>query len=101
MDEEEVEKVLHLGLLCTYPDPSARPTMRQVVKILEGRNEVCESEGEEMDVYLLESMRSKSMWSKYPHTFGRGSHPTFEDFRQSLASCSSWTSWSDSVLGGR
>eukprot|EP00261_Vitis_vinifera_P017135 XP_010646661.1 PREDICTED: L-type lectin-domain containing receptor kinase VII.1-like isoform X1 [Vitis vinifera] len=101
LDEEEVEKVLHLGLLCTYPDPSARPTMRQVVKILEGRNEVCESEGEEMDVYLLESMRSKSMWSKYPHTFGRGSHPTYEDFRQSLASCSSWTSLSDSVLGGR
>ncbi|KAJ9690470.1 hypothetical protein PVL29_012891 [Vitis rotundifolia] len=101
LDEEEVEKVLHLGLLCTYPDPSARPTMRQVVKILEGRNEVCESEGEEMDVYLLESRRSKSMWSKDSHTFGP--HPTFEDFRQSLASsmCMSCTSWSDSVLDGR
>lgn len=100
LDEEEVEKVLHLGLLCTYPDPSARPTMRQVVKILEGRNEVCESEGEEMDAYLLESVRSKSMWSKYSHTFGRGSHPTFEDFRQSLASSMSM-SWSDAILDGR
>ena len=28
IDEEEVEKVLHLGLLCSYPDPSARPSMR-------------------------------------------------------------------------
>ena len=100
LDEEEVEKVLHLGLLCTYPDPSARPTMRQVVKILEGGNEVCESEGEEMDAYLLESVRSKSMWSKYSHTFGRGSHPTFEDFRQSLASSMSM-SWSDAILDGR
>ncbi|XP_034698752.1 L-type lectin-domain containing receptor kinase VII.1-like isoform X1 [Vitis riparia] len=100
LDEEEVEKVLHLGLLCTYPDPSARPTMRQVVKILEGGNEVCESEGEEMDAYLLENMRSKSMWSKYSHTFGRGSHPTFEDFRQSLASSISM-SWSDAILDGR
>ena len=34
-DEEEVEKVLHLDLLCSYPDPSARPSMRQVVKVLQ------------------------------------------------------------------
>ena len=106
LDEEEVEveveKVMQLGLLCTYPDPKARPTMRQVVKILERRNnEVCKSEeGEEMDVYLLESMKSKSMWSKYSHTFGRGSHPTFEDFRQSLGSSMS-ISWSDTVMEGR
>ena len=38
-------------------------------------------EGKEMDVYLLESVRSKSTWSKYSHAFGRGSHPIFEDFR--------------------
>lgn len=31
---EEVEKVLMLGLQCSYPDPSARPTMRQAVQIL-------------------------------------------------------------------
>ena len=27
LDEKEGEKVLHLGLLCTYPDLKARPTM--------------------------------------------------------------------------
>ena len=36
VDDEEVEKVLHLDFLCSYPDPSARPSMRQVVKVLEG-----------------------------------------------------------------
>ena len=32
---EEGERLLHLGLLCSHTDPSIRPTMRQVVKILE------------------------------------------------------------------
>ncbi|KAG6534667.1 L-type lectin-domain containing receptor kinase IV.1-like [Zingiber officinale] len=34
--EEEVEAVLKLGLLCSHPDPMARPTMKQVVQFLEG-----------------------------------------------------------------
>lgn len=29
-DTDEVERVLHLGLLCTLPEPCARPTMRQI-----------------------------------------------------------------------
>lgn len=33
-DAEEMEKVLLLGLLCSHPDPSTRPSMRQVVQIL-------------------------------------------------------------------
>jgi Legume lectin domain/Protein kinase domain len=33
---EEVEMVLKLGLLCSHPLPSARPSMRQVVQYLEG-----------------------------------------------------------------
>ncbi|KAG6479131.1 L-type lectin-domain containing receptor kinase SIT2-like [Zingiber officinale] len=32
----EVELVLKLGLLCSHPDPSCRPSMRQAVQILEG-----------------------------------------------------------------
>ena len=36
VDDEEVEKVLHLDFLRSYPDPSARPSMRQVVKVLKG-----------------------------------------------------------------
>ncbi|MCO5549136.1 hypothetical protein L7F22_002602 [Adiantum nelumboides] len=31
---EEAQKVLILGLLCSHPDPSVRPAMRQVVQIL-------------------------------------------------------------------
>ncbi|XP_064981163.1 L-type lectin-domain containing receptor kinase SIT2-like isoform X3 [Musa acuminata AAA Group] len=33
---EEVELVLKLGLLCSHPLPAARPSMRQVVRYLEG-----------------------------------------------------------------
>ncbi|BBH00889.1 Concanavalin A-like lectin protein kinase family protein [Prunus dulcis] len=62
-NEEEVERVLHLGLLCAYPDPNARPSMRQVVKVLEGKNDQPEeSETEDMDAYLLHKLQSKEMW---------------------------------------
>ncbi|PSS10233.1 Legume lectin domain protein [Actinidia chinensis var. chinensis] len=100
-DEEEVDRVLHLGLLCAYPDPQARPTMRQVVKFLEGKNEVDESEGDDMDVYLLEKMKSKGMWSKYPHSFGNGLHPTFDQIKDSVSSSILSLSWSDAIVDGR
>ncbi|CAL4928127.1 unnamed protein product [Urochloa decumbens] len=35
-DEADVELVLKLGLLCSHPDPRSRPSMRQVVQVLEG-----------------------------------------------------------------
>ncbi|CAH8350800.1 unnamed protein product [Eruca vesicaria subsp. sativa] len=35
-DEKEVEMVLKLGLLCSHPDPRARPSMRQVLHYLRG-----------------------------------------------------------------
>ncbi|XP_018673598.2 L-type lectin-domain containing receptor kinase SIT2 [Musa acuminata AAA Group] len=35
-DVEEVELVLQLGLLCSHPLPTERPSMRQVVRYLEG-----------------------------------------------------------------
>ncbi|THG23917.1 L-type lectin-domain containing receptor kinase VII.1 [Camellia sinensis] len=98
---EEVERVLQLGLLCTYPDAQTRPTMRQVVKVLEGKGEVDESEIEDMEVYLLEKMKSKEMWSKYPHCMGNGSHPTFEQIRQSISSSILSLSWSDAIVEGR
>lgn len=98
-DEEEVERVLHLGMLCVYPDARARPTMRQVVKILEGKSEVDESEeGEDMDIYLLEKMKSKDMWSNYSQSLSSGSHPTFEDIKNGVSSTMSM-SWSDIVVG--
>ncbi|XP_057513064.1 L-type lectin-domain containing receptor kinase VII.1-like [Actinidia eriantha] len=100
-DDEEVDRVLHLGLLCAYPDPQARPTMRQVVKVLEGKNEVDVSEGDDMDVYLLEKMKSKGMWSKYPHSFGNGLHPTFDQIKDSVSSSILSLSWSDAIVDGR
>uniref|UniRef100_A0A0D9W1A5 non-specific serine/threonine protein kinase n=1 Tax=Leersia perrieri TaxID=77586 RepID=A0A0D9W1A5_9ORYZ len=36
VDEDDLEVVLKLGLLCSHPDPRRRPSMRQVVQILEG-----------------------------------------------------------------
>ena len=99
-DEEEVEKVLHLGLLCAYPDPSARPSMRQVVKVLEGKFELDESECEDMDIYLLQKMKSRDMWSEFQQNCGSSFHPTFEDIRQTQSSFMS-LSWSNTMVEGR
>lgn len=99
-DEEEVEKVLHLGFLCSYPDPSARPSMRQVVKVLEGKIELDESESEDMDIYLLQKMKSRDMWSEFEQNYGSSLHPTFEDIRQTQSSFMS-LSWSNSMVEGR
>ncbi|KAK6124351.1 hypothetical protein DH2020_041921 [Rehmannia glutinosa] len=59
VDEDELEKVLHLGLLCAHPDPKSRPTMRQVVKLFQGKIEVDEPDGEYMGMYLLEKMKAE------------------------------------------
>ncbi|XP_052202654.1 L-type lectin-domain containing receptor kinase VII.1-like [Diospyros lotus] len=100
-NEEELERVLHLGLLCAHPESRSRPTMRQVVKVLEGKNEVEEGESEDMEAYLLEKVKSKKMWSRYQQGLGNGSgHPTFEQIRQSLSSSMS-LSWSDAIVEGR
>ena len=77
---EEVERILHLGLLCAHPEPHVRPTMRQVMKLLEVRVEGAESEGEGMEVNLLDRMRTTTttMWGNFS---GRG-HPTFNEIRR-------------------
>ncbi|XP_059659076.1 L-type lectin-domain containing receptor kinase VII.1 [Cornus florida] len=99
-DEEEIERILHLGILCTHPDSHARPTMRQVMKVLEGNNENYDSEGEDMDKYLLGKMKSKEMWLNYSQSSSHGSHPTFEQMRQGISSSMS-LSWSDAIVEGR
>jgi serine/threonine protein kinase len=100
-DAEEVDRVLHLGLLCGYHDSCSRPTMRQVVKVLEGKNGLeDEVETEDMDAYLLQRMKSMGKWSMNPRSFGPSSHPTFEDIRQSQSSILS-LSWSNSMVEGR
>ncbi|KAK6133449.1 hypothetical protein DH2020_032817 [Rehmannia glutinosa] len=100
MNGEEVERVIHLGLLCAHPDPKARPTMRQVVKLFEGKNE--NVSGEEMDIYLLERMRNSEILSMNHRGFstGSGSHPTFSEIRKGVFS-SVTHSWSNTVVEGR
>ncbi|OWM77452.1 L-type lectin-domain containing receptor kinase VII.1 [Punica granatum] len=101
-DPEEIIRVMQLGLVCVNPDPSARPTMRQAVKFLEGKSEAnCEADNEEMEAYLLQMTRSGALWSNHHgHNLGHASHPTMEDVRQSLSSSMS-LSWSNSIVEGR
>lgn len=97
-NEEEVERVLHLGMLCAFPDTSKRPAMRQVVKLLEGKTEAFECENEGMEAYLLQ--KSKDICSNDSQSFSGSIHPTFQDIRQSLPSSMS-ISWSDTTMEGR
>jgi len=99
-DEEEVERILHLGLLCAYPDPKVRPTMRQAVKVLEGKNEFNEIEIEDMDTYLLKQMKSKDWWTDYSQSSNYGSHPTFDEIRRYQSSSMS-LSWTNTTMEGR
>lgn len=102
IDENEVENVLQLGLLCTYPDSQFRPSMRQIVNVLEGKNEAMEAESEGMEVYLLDNIKKskEDMWSNYSRIYGSSSHPTFDEVRQSN-SYSMSLSWSDTIVDGR
>ncbi|KAF0911035.1 hypothetical protein E2562_005423 [Oryza meyeriana var. granulata] len=48
-NEDDLELVLKLGLLCSHPDPRRRPSMRQVVQILEGAAPVPETLPEDLE----------------------------------------------------
>ncbi|GJN22835.1 hypothetical protein PR202_gb10435 [Eleusine coracana subsp. coracana] len=48
-DEDDIELVLKLGLLCSHPDPRQRPTMRQVTQMMEGAAPVPETAPEDLD----------------------------------------------------
>ncbi|KAK7257431.1 hypothetical protein RIF29_31412 [Crotalaria pallida] len=77
---DEVERVLHLGLLCTHPDPNVRPTMRHVVKVMEG---------ESMEMSLLDKINSAAGYAE--RSIGNTTHPTIEDMFQSYCSFSTST----------
>ncbi|XP_058101024.1 L-type lectin-domain containing receptor kinase VII.1-like [Magnolia sinica] len=99
VDTEEAERLLQLGLLCTYSDPRARPTMRQAMKLLDGGLDVDDTEGEGMDAYLLSKLEPKN-WSKYRRWSVRRSHPTFEEVQRSMSTSTS-LSGSDIIKEGR
>lgn len=95
---EEVERLMQLGLLCAHPEAHVRPTMRQVMKLLEVRHEgAAESEGEGMELNLLHRLRSKTtMWGRFS---GR-EHPTFNEIKRNMSSSMSMSN-SDVILDGR
>ncbi|KAJ6832854.1 L-type lectin-domain containing receptor kinase IV.2-like [Iris pallida] len=70
---EEMETVLKLGLLCSYPSPDARPTMRQVMHFLDGDSTMSDlppsytsvgilsmTQGEGFNDYMMSSSSSVS-----------------------------------------
>ncbi|MCD9638876.1 hypothetical protein HAX54_023037 [Datura stramonium] len=63
-------------------------------------SDVDEYEAEDMDVYLLESLRSNTMLSNFSLSLSHGSHPTFEEIREGLSSSMS-ISWTNSLVDGR
>ncbi|KAK4797935.1 hypothetical protein SAY86_030261 [Trapa natans] len=98
-DPEEAVLMLQLGLVCVHPDPGRRPTMRQVVKLMERKGEGGSgTETEEMEAYLLEATGS-GCGSLSVHGQG-GAHPTLDEVKQSMSSSMS-LSWSNSIADGR
>ncbi|KAK7290892.1 hypothetical protein RIF29_05658 [Crotalaria pallida] len=78
---EEAERVLHLGLLCASSEPGDRPTMRQVVKMLDGIK--CPECSEEcIHVSLLGKIDSAASWSKRSTNSPHANYPTFDEICQ-------------------
>ncbi|XP_020229399.1 probable L-type lectin-domain containing receptor kinase VII.2 [Cajanus cajan] len=78
---EEAERLLRLGLLCVSTDPSVRPTMRQVVKALEGVK--CTECNEEcIHLGLLGKIDSAASWSKSSTSSANVNYPTFDEILQ-------------------
>lgn len=95
-DEDEVFRVLHLGVVCAHPDANLRPTMRQVVNVLELK----ESDSEKMDAYLLQITDSIGQGQNNLAN-AASSHPTFEDLRRSTSSSMTFSWSNNSVVEGR
>ncbi|CAN1123687.1 Probable L-type lectin-domain containing receptor kinase VII.2 [Linum perenne] len=85
-EDEEVERMVRLALLCTYGDPKVRPTMRQVVKALERGNESQIDNALEANL-VDRAGRNNGLWSGYyHHGFNGAEHLTFDHVLQSFPS---------------
>ncbi|CAN1844455.1 Probable L-type lectin-domain containing receptor kinase VII.2 [Linum perenne] len=85
-EDEEVERMVRLALLCTYGDPKVRPTMRQVVKALERGNESQIDDALEANL-LDRAGRNNGLWSGYyHHGFNGAELLTFDHVLQSFPS---------------
>lgn len=86
--EEEVEKILHLGLLCVNPDPNCRPMMRHNLKMLEGTSEGNQHKGEVAELNFLNGVNSAATWSNYRWSNAGVGFPTYHDILESFSSLS-------------
>lgn len=94
------ESTVTFGSSCTYPNPSARPTMKKVMKVLEGKVEVM------LNPRIWKPICSKrcktlSVGLGIHRVLGFGSHPTFEDILSSHCTSSMSLSWSNAIMDGR
>ncbi|GMN53813.1 hypothetical protein TIFTF001_022937 [Ficus carica] len=89
-DIKEVEKLLLLGLLCVHPEPHGRPTMRQVVMILEsGFDGADQTEENGMEAMLIGGRMEATSTSHWCFGGREEAHDTFEEIRHSLFSSAS------------
>ncbi|CAI0549713.1 unnamed protein product [Linum tenue] len=102
--DEEVKRVLQLGLMCTYRDPRVRPTMRQVVKALERGNDERQVDAWDVDLVVSGegngSSSSGGVWSGYQHGLYGAELPTLDHVLQSFPSSVSLLT-SDVIVEGR
>ncbi|KAE9599876.1 putative protein kinase RLK-Pelle-L-LEC family [Lupinus albus] len=80
-NSEEAKRVLHLGLLCASSEPGDRPTMRQVVKVLD-EIKCTECNEECIHASLLGKINSAASWSKRSTNSPHGNYPTFDEICQ-------------------
>jgi hypothetical protein len=93
---EEAERFLHLGLLCSNLDPSVRPIMRQVVKMLEGEMDSIESDEGNMEKSLLGRIKSTAMWSRTES--GYKDYPSFEEIMMFIDNTKTSTSGNSTAI---
>ncbi|KAG0496986.1 hypothetical protein HPP92_001677 [Vanilla planifolia] len=55
---DEVELVLRLGLMCSHPEPAARPSMRKVVRYLDREAPLPDLSMEDLDAFQWSSRRN-------------------------------------------
>lgn len=81
---DEVEKMVCLGLLCAHPEAGARPTMHQIVNILDDRKgtESGSNDG------LLNRLRTTRLLSEIYQGNNFQQHPTFEEIKNYSSSTS-------------
>lgn len=65
--KEEIELVLKLGLLCSYPEPQARPNMQQVTRYLSGFDPLPEVDASSLG-FFVGSLDSKT--DSHPSSYG-------------------------------